>query len=108
MQPSMEALQMARMLGDTDPPDYSDLIQQVQTVVPGKSEDTIFDSLHFHNFDVEKTITALLDSDGERLQVLMHAEMHICSCKLSTLRYASRENGHQQGKGERRCRETLT
>lgn len=70
---------MARMLGDTDPPDYSDLIQQVQTVVPGKSEDAIFDSLHFHNFDVEKTITALLDSDEDRSQVCMLAEVHILS-----------------------------
>lgn len=80
IQPSMEALQMARMLGDTDPPDYSDLIQQVQTVVPGKSEDAIFDSLHFHNFDVEKTITALLDSDEDRSQVCRDGArfVHVC------------------------------
>lgn len=67
-QPSAEALQMARMLGDKYPSDLGEKLAQVRAVVPGRSEEEVCIALHDHDFDPEKAITALLDSDGGGVQ----------------------------------------
>ena len=61
---------MAKMLGDKYPPDLTDKIHQVLSVVPSRSEEEVCIALHDHDFDPEKAITALLDSEGSTGQVL--------------------------------------
>ena len=71
MQPSAEALHVAKILGDKYPPNLSDLISQVASVVPSCSEEEIFLALHDHDYEPHKAISALLDSDSqEGIQVL--------------------------------------
>ena len=60
---------MARMLGDVDPPDLAEKIQQVKAVVPSRSEEEVSIALHDNDFNIEKAITALLDSDEDQGQV---------------------------------------
>ena len=63
---------MARMLGDKYPSDLGEKLAQVRAVVPGRSEEEVCIALHDHDFDPEKAITALLDSDGDGVQVGMN------------------------------------
>lgn len=59
--PSAEQVHIARMLGDTTPRDVGDLVRKVLTVVTRGEEDIII-ALHDNDYNVEKTIEALLDS----------------------------------------------
>ena len=61
---------MARILEDSRSPlDISDKIRQVQAVVPNRSEEEISIALHDTDFDPEKAISALLDSDTQNTGV---------------------------------------
>lgn len=65
-QPPVEALQMARMLADSSgrqPSDLEKRIQEVLSVVPGRSSEEANIALHDNDYDLEKAISALLDSD---------------------------------------------
>ena len=62
---------MARILEDTSlyPKNAAEKVQEILTVVPSRSEEEICIALHDHDFDIEKAISALLDSDGAVGQV---------------------------------------
>ena len=66
-QPPVEALQMARILDDPSKhlstSDVERRIQEVLSVVPGRSSEDANVALHDNDFDMEKAISALLDSD---------------------------------------------
>ena len=56
---------MARMLDETFPSDLHDKIQQVRAIVPNCSEEEVCIALHDHDYDPEKAISALLDSEAQ-------------------------------------------
>jgi hypothetical protein len=60
--PSAEQVHIAKILGDTTPGNHDDLVKQVSMVVVDRMEDDIIVALHDNDYNVEKTIEALLDS----------------------------------------------
>ena len=57
---------MARILADSSgrqPSDLEKRIQEVLSVVPGRSSEEANIALHDNDYDLEKAISALLDSD---------------------------------------------
>lgn len=68
IQPPVEALQMALILDDScktlSLSDLEKRIQEVLSVVPGRSTEEANVALHDNDFDMEKAISALLDSDS--------------------------------------------
>ena len=55
---------MARILDDGSPiTDIEHRIHAVLSIVPGRSSEEVNIALHDNDFDVEKAISALLDSD---------------------------------------------
>lgn len=63
-QPPPEALHVANILGDgMYPSDFGDKIAQVMSMLPACSEDEVCIALHDYDFDTNKAISALLDSD---------------------------------------------
>ena len=63
-QPPPEALHVANILGDgVYPDDLSHKVGQVMTMLPSCQEEEVCIALHDHDFDPEKAISALLDSD---------------------------------------------
>lgn len=61
---------MARILEDSSKmTELNSQVAFVLTVVPGCTEEQVHLALHDNNYDLEKTISALLDSDGVADQV---------------------------------------
>ena len=61
---------MARILEDsTQASEVNSKVAFVLTVVPGCTEEQVHLALHDNNYDLDKTISALLDSDGVPSQV---------------------------------------
>ena len=71
-QPPPEALHVANILGDSIyPDDLPHRMAQVMAMLPSCQEEEVCVALHDHDFDPEKAISALLDSDPRtRGQVL--------------------------------------
>lgn len=59
---------LATILGDNTPENIADLVSQISGVVRRQEEDITI-ALHDNDYDVEKTIEALLDSTGSSTQV---------------------------------------
>ena len=62
---------MARILEDSKQmSEINSKVQKVLSVVPGCSEEQVHLALHDNGYDLDKTISALLDSDGQTNQVI--------------------------------------
>ena len=71
-QPPPEALHVANILGDRYPADLSEKVKQVMLMLPSCREEEICTALHDHDFDTDKAVSALLDSDpSTRGQVIL-------------------------------------
>ena len=55
-----------------------DRIQQVVGVVPNKSEEEVCIALHDHDYDPERAITSLLDTDVKQVWVV--SGVYVCVC----------------------------
>ena len=97
---------MARILEDsTQASEVNSKVAFVLTVVPGCTEEQVHLALHDNNYDLDKTISALLDSDGVPSQVC------VCVCErenvcIYCLKCHHRESGQQLpavGKAERKA-----
>ena len=75
-QPPPEALHVANILGDgIYPPDLGEKMAQVMSMLPACSEEEVCIALHDYDFDTNKAISALLDSDPHTsTQVLCERE----------------------------------
>lgn len=97
---------MARIL--EDPGRISEVnskVTSVLTVVPGCTEEQVHLALHDNNYDLDKTISALLDSDGVPNQVSEREGM--CSGVIMVILPPDRESGRRRlavGKAERKAR----
>lgn len=60
---------MARILEDPNYKSADKKVKEIMAVIPGRSEEEIYIALHDHDFDTQKALTALLDSDGSLGQV---------------------------------------
>ena len=61
---------MARILEDSKQmSEINSKVQKVLSVVPGCSEEQVHLVLHDNGYDLDKTISALLDSDGQTNEV---------------------------------------
>ena len=61
---------MARILEDSKhTSELNSKVQSVQSVVPGCTEEQIHLALHDNGYDLDKAISALLDSDGQTNEV---------------------------------------
>ena len=69
-QPPAEALQMARILEDSkQASELNGKVEAVLAIVPGCTEEQIHLALHDNGYDLDKAISALLDSDGQSNEV---------------------------------------
>lgn len=73
---------MAQMLDDStntlSATDMEHHIQRVLAVVPGRSNEEVYVALHDNEFDIERAISALLDSDSGVGSVSVGI-LHCCS-----------------------------
>ena len=73
---------MARILEDPSrTSELNSMVASVLTVVPGCTEEQVHLALHDNNYDLDKAISALLDSDGVSNQVCVYDKIvNICIC----------------------------
>ena len=69
LQPPAEAVNLARMLSQSQPVDLEQRIEQVASVVRGRTEDEISIALHDNDYDPDRAVAALLDEDGGNVTV---------------------------------------
>lgn len=64
LQPPAEAVHLARMLTQSTPHDLEQRMEQVASVVRGRTEDEISVALHDNDYNPDRAVAALLDEDG--------------------------------------------
>lgn len=69
LQPPAEAVHLARILSQSLPPDLEQRIEQVASVVRGRTGDEISIALHDNDYDPDQAVAALLDGESGNVTV---------------------------------------